>query len=49
MKIEGPSIILNNTSTICIEPLWIAIIDDFGNAELNYDGQEIDKDTKDFK
>jgi hypothetical protein len=39
---------LNNTSTICVEPSWIATIDNFGNVELNYDGLDIEKDTKAF-
>ena len=36
MAIEGPSIILNNTSTILVEPNWRASIDPFGNVEINY-------------
>lgn len=32
MVIEGPSIILNQTSTILIEPDCSAVIDDFGGV-----------------
>lgn len=35
MQIAGPAIILNKTSTILIEPKWVANIDVFGNVEIN--------------
>jgi N-methylhydantoinase A/oxoprolinase/acetone carboxylase beta subunit len=38
MRINGPSIILNSTSTILIEPEWVACVDDYGNIEINYTG-----------
>lgn len=37
MKISGPAIILNNTSTILIEPGWNSLIDDFGNVLITAD------------
>ena len=35
MSVDGPAIILNKTSTILVEPDSDAIIDDFGNVEIN--------------
>ena len=34
MQVEGPAIILNNTSTIVVEPFCEAKIDVFGNVEI---------------
>ena len=34
MQIQGPAIILNKTSTIVIEPNWVAKIDINGNVEI---------------
>ena len=34
MKIQGPAIILNKTSTILVEPFWEARIDIYGNVEI---------------
>ena len=34
MKIQGPAIILNKTSTVLIEPFWEAKIDIYGNVEI---------------
>ena len=49
MKIEGPAIILNNTSTICIEPFWMASVDQFGNLEIDFEGKTKDNDTISYK
>lgn len=38
MVIEGPTIFLNNTSTILLEPDCTATIDDFGNVRITLDG-----------
>lgn len=32
VKVNGPAIILNQTSTILVEPSYEAVIDDFGNV-----------------
>jgi hypothetical protein len=40
MEIIGPAIILNQTSTILVEPKYIAKIDKYGNAEINLDGAD---------
>jgi len=34
MEIVGPAIILNKTSTVLVEPHWLARIDLFGNVEI---------------
>jgi 5-oxoprolinase (ATP-hydrolysing) len=34
MTLQGPAIILNQTSTILVEPDCEALIDDFGNVEI---------------
>lgn len=34
MKIQGPAIILNKTSTIVVEPSCDAVIDEYGNVEI---------------
>ena len=34
MKVTGPAIILNKTSTVLIEPFCEALIDSFGNIEI---------------
>jgi len=34
MRIEGPAIILNKTSTILVEPLCEALVDSYGNVEM---------------
>lgn len=39
MKLGGPAIILNSTSTILVEPYWQALIDDYGNVEIDYLGK----------
>ena len=35
MKVTGPAIILNKTSTILVEPDSKALIDEFGNVEID--------------
>ena len=35
MKVSGPAIILNKTSTILVEPQSEALIDEFGNVEID--------------
>mmetsp|Transcript_21107 Transcript_21107/g.25969 ORF Transcript_21107/g.25969 Transcript_21107/m.25969 type:complete len:167 (-) Transcript_21107:1371-1871(-) len=37
MEIAGPAIILNKTSTVVIEPYWLAKIDIYGNVEISAD------------
>ena len=36
MRINGPAIILNKTSTILIEPSWVSEIDIYGNVEIRH-------------
>ncbi len=49
MEIIGPAIILNQTSTILVEPKYIAKIDKYGNAEINLDGADQSKDVSLYK
>ena len=48
MKLEGPCIILNKTSTILVEPDCNAFIDEFGNVEINVESNFGIKDFKKF-
>jgi 5-oxoprolinase (ATP-hydrolysing) len=41
MIIDGPTIFLNNTSTILIEPECTATIDNFGNVSIVVGGNEM--------
>lgn len=49
MRISGPAVILNETSTILIEPSWQAIIDKFGNVEINHLGNSGVHEAKMYK
>lgn len=53
MKIPGPAIILNQTSTILVEPSWVSTIDDFGNvlitSESEHSGSNHYKEFKDVE
>lgn len=50
MIVDGPTIFLNNTSTILIEPDCIATIDSFGNVSIQVgSGDSKTKDTKEIK
>ena len=46
MRIAGPAIILNQTSTILVEPGCEAYIDDFGNVEITIGDNLANKDAK---
>ena len=49
MKITGPAIILNKTSTVLIEPSWIAEIDIFGNVEITHQESENASDLRSYQ
>ena len=49
MKVSGPAIILNKTSTILVEPQSEALIDEFGNVEIDLIDQNAQRDCKEFK
>lgn len=49
MRIPGPAIILNSTSTILVEPLWWTLIDEYGNVEVEFEGQQGPTEAKQFK
>jgi 5-oxoprolinase (ATP-hydrolysing) len=49
MKIEGPAIILNKTSTILVEPESSAVIDDFGNVEIDLHDKLAAQDLKGYR
>ena len=49
MKFDGPAIILNSTSTILVEPYWQALIDDYGNVEIDYLGKNETVEAKSYK
>lgn len=49
MKISGPAIILNSTSTILIEPCCEAVIDDFGSVEVQIGETNLVDDAKQYK
>lgn len=49
MTVEGPAIILNQTSTILIEPDCEAHIDDFGNIEITISENTTNKDAKQYE
>ena len=49
MKIEGPAIILNKTSTILVEPESHAVIDDFGNVEIDLHDKLAAQDLKGYR
>jgi 5-oxoprolinase (ATP-hydrolysing) len=49
MKIEGPAIILNNTSTILIEPDCTGEIDNYGNVRIVVGSAGAEKDVKQYK
>jgi 5-oxoprolinase (ATP-hydrolysing) len=46
--VNGPAIILNNTSTILVEPNWVAVVDDLGNLEMNNISSSNETDTHSF-
>jgi 5-oxoprolinase (ATP-hydrolysing) len=46
MKIQGPAIILNNTSTILIEPDCNGEIDNYGNVRIIVGNGGGEKDVK---
>lgn len=48
MKVTGPAIILNKTSTVLIEPFCEATIDSFGNIEIILSDQEQEKDLMSY-
>lgn len=45
MTVKGPAIVLNNTSTILIEPEWLAKVDSMGNLEMDFLGNVTEKDS----
>lgn len=49
MKIDGPAIILNSTSTILIEPQSQCVIDEFGNVEIQIDENLEENDYKKYQ
>ena len=49
MKMEGPAIILNKTSTILVEPESHAVIDDFGNVEIDLHDKLAAQDLKEYR
>ena len=49
MTIKGPAIILNKTSTILVEPESDAVIDDFGNVEINLHDKHAAQDSKEYR
>jgi 5-oxoprolinase (ATP-hydrolysing) len=49
MKIAGPAIILNQTSTILVEPDCEAYIDDFGNIEITIGENTANRDAKHYE
>jgi 5-oxoprolinase (ATP-hydrolysing) len=48
ITLAGPAIILNQTSTILVEPGCEAYIDDFGNVEITIGENLSSKDAKQF-
>jgi len=48
MKIEGPAIILNATSTIVIEPGSTSFIDEYGNIEIKIEEGNTESDCKQY-
>ena len=49
MKVAGPAIILNKTSTIVVEPESEASIDEYGNVEIDLINDNAQRDCKGFK
>jgi 5-oxoprolinase (ATP-hydrolysing) len=49
MTLHGPVIILNQTSTILVEPGCSAFIDNFGNVEITIADIMQNQDVKQFK
>jgi len=49
MKIKGPAIILNNTSTVLVEPVCEAEIDLYGNIEIVVLEDHSKNELKDYK
>lgn len=49
MKISGPAIILNKTSTVLIEPFWSAKIDVFGNVEIAHKESENTGEARNYQ
>lgn len=48
MTVKGPAIVLNNTSTILIEPEWLSKVDSMGNIEMDFLGDVTEKDIHFF-
>lgn len=48
MMVKGPAIILNNTSTILIEPSWVAKVDELGNIEMDNVDAKNDTDSHSY-